>query len=76
MQLFLTREGQQARGEAGGAFNAVHGCIKHGANIRIAFCQLPSDDRDRGIHHRQHIVEVMRYAACQLAHRFHFLRLM
>src|SRR5690606_12701588 len=70
-----TSEREQITGERGAAFDAVEGCIDASLCAAVAGklereqLQIARDDL-------QQVVEVVRYAAGQIADAFHFLRLL
>ena len=71
----LAREGEQPGGQIGGA----RGCVRRGfdelADVGLAARQLALDQVHGAGDDREHVVEIMRDAAGELADRFHLLHL-
>ena len=68
-------EGQQAAGQRGGAGRAFHRVGEVGHHLAARAVEAAPGEVDPADHHRQHIVEVVRDAAGQLADRLHLLDL-
>ena len=68
-------EREQLRGELRGALRARHCRIDMVGRARRVLSDPPAREVERANHDRQHIVEVVRNPAGQLADRFHLLQL-
>ena len=68
-------EGQQAPGQGGGAGRALHRIVEVHQHFAPRAVQAALGEVDAADHDRQHIVEVVRDAAGQLADRLHLLDL-
>ena len=72
---FGAREGQQAAGQVGGAIGPVHRIADVALCLFGRFADPPLRKFQPADDDSEHIVEIMRDAAGQLADRFHLLRL-
>lgn len=61
--------------QGGGAFRRFRRCVDEALDTEVTLPDGPAHDVERACDHAQHIVEVVRYPAGQLADRLHLLRL-
>ena len=74
IQFLAAGEGQHALGQDGAALRAQHGIVQQARQLRIVGQALAQQFQAAQDRHQQ-IVEVVRHAAGELAHRVHLLRL-
>ncbi|MCJ7420764.1 hypothetical protein L8951_02920 [Sphingomicrobium astaxanthinifaciens] len=74
-ELLLAREGEHPLGQRGTAPDPLARIVEQAHNLRIGRGQPLVDKVEAGLHRHQHIVEIVRDPAGDLAERFHLLRL-
>ena len=75
LQRLLPRERQQTLRQRRGARRAIHRSVHIARHGGVASLQPALHQVQRSDHHSQHIVEVVRDAAGEVAYGLHFLRL-
>ncbi len=68
-------EAQQAAGKSGGAVGALHRIVDMATDLVGLLLEPALGEIEAAHHHREHVVEIMRDAAGELAHRLHLLHL-